>query len=203
MTSERIRDKLANIVGQADRMTHIIEHIRMFSREAGKPERSPVKVNDVMRSAMDILSAQFQGKGLELTDELSDHLPDVLVNPFSLEEVILNLLTNARDAVEERLKKTSDTHLNRITLRTLLDRKNGDPYVIIEVIDFGFGIPKDMLSRLFDPFFTTKEPDKGTGLGLSISKSIIEQFEGTIQIQSAAGKGTTVTIRLPALDTKE
>ena len=123
LTNEKIQDKLANIIGQADRMTHIIEHVRMFSRESGKPERSPVQVNDVMRSSMDILDAQFQNKGLELADELSDKLPDVFVNPFSLEEVILNLLTNARDAVEERLKKTSGIHLNRIIVRTPIGPK--------------------------------------------------------------------------------
>ena len=99
---EKIRQRIFKIVEQADRMVHIIEHVRMFAREAGKPELSPLQVNEVVRSAMDMLGAQFRSHGVDLDCELAEDLPLVVANPFSLEEVILNLLNNARDAVGGR-----------------------------------------------------------------------------------------------------
>ena len=116
----------------------------------------------------------------------------------SLEEVILNLMINARDAVEEQLKMGSNPTPPRVLLRTFVDRNDPEQRVKVEVIDSGVGIPQNLLTKVFDPFFTTKGPDKGTGLGLAISKSIIESFGGSICIQSAPGQGTTVVVFLPA-----
>ena len=196
LTQEKLKERLTTIVEQADRMSHIIDHVRMFAREAGKPELQSVQVNEVVRAAMSMLSAQFKSRGLELECELAEDLPDVLANPFSLEEVILNLIINARDAVEERLEMNSSTAPSRVLLRTFLEKEK-EERLKIEVIDWGIGIPEDILPNVFDPFFTTKEPNQGTGLGLSISQSIIEQFSGTMDIQSKLGHGTTVTISLP------
>ena len=161
-------------------------------------ELHPVEVDVVVRAATGMLGAQFLSRGLELECEFAEALPLVSANPFSLEEVVINLMLNARDAVEERLETGSDSARPRVLLRTLLDREGPLEQVKIEVIDSGVGIPPDILPKVFDPFFTTKEPDKGTGLGLSISKSIVERFGGTIRIQSMPGRGTTVTISLPA-----
>ena len=197
LAAEKLRDRLTLIVEQADRMSHIIEHVRMFAREAGKPEMHPVQVNDVVRSAMDMLGAQFRSRGLELECKLTETLPLVSANHFSLEEVIINLVINARDAVEERLKDGDLSSPPRVLLRTLLEPEGTEQHVKIEVIDWGVGIPQDLLAKVFEPFFTTKGPNSGTGLGLSISKSIIEQFSSTIHIQSTLGQGTTVIISLP------
>ena len=197
LTEEKLRERLTLIVEQVDRMSHIIEHVRLFAREAGKPELNLVQVNDVVSSAMGLLNVQFRSRGLELECELTEKLPPVLANPFSLEEVVLNLIINARDAMEERSQKSSSSIPPRILLRTFLEGKGQEGHVKIEVIDWGVGIPPEILAKVFDPFFTTKGPDRGTGLGLSISKSIVEQFGGTIQMQSTPGQGTTVTISLP------
>lgn len=197
LTEEKLRERLTLIVEQADRMSHIIEHIRMFAREAGKPELYPVQVNDVVKSAMDMLGAQFRSRGLKLECDLTEELPRISANPFSLEEVVINLIVNARDAVEERMEAGSTSAPPQVLLHTLLEQESQEQLVKIEVIDWGVGIPQDILSKVFDPFFTTKEPDRGTGLGLSISKSIVEQFGGTIQIQSKSGQGTTVILSLP------
>ncbi len=197
LTEEKLRDRLTRVVEQADRMVHIIEHVRMFAREAGKPNPVPVQANDVVRSGMEMLGAQFRSHGLELASELSEGLPLVSANPFSLEEVILNLLNNARDAIEGKTKDDTDISKGQVMIRTGLNGGEGtDQQVRIEVIDTGSGIPKDVLAKVFDPFFTTKDPDKGTGLGLAISKSIVEDFGGTIQIESTPGEGTNVSIYL-------
>jgi PAS domain S-box-containing protein len=197
LTEEKIRDRADTIIEQADRMVHIIEHIRIFARESGKPERRPVKVNDVVRAGMDLLGTQFRSRGIQLERELMESLPVISANPFSLEEVVINLLINARDAVEEQMNAGSVSMPPRVLLRTLLDHTDESKYVKIEVIDSGAGVPEEIIERVFDPFFTTKGPDRGTGLGLSISRSIVEGFGGAIYINSMPGSGTTVTISLP------
>ena len=194
LTPQRLTDRLQQIVEQSDRMVHIIEHIRMFAREAGKPERSDVDVNDVVKSAMEMLGVQFRSHGLQLSCELSQGLPVVSANPFSLEEVLLNLLNNARDAVEEGSGVSGSSE---ICVRTSAIGANGDGAVKIEVVDSGQGIADDVLAQVFDPFFTTKEPDKGTGLGLAISRTIVEELGGSLTLESETGTGTRAVISLP------
>ncbi|MBI4553341.1 MAG: sigma 54-interacting transcriptional regulator, partial [Candidatus Latescibacteria bacterium] len=198
LTQDKIREKLRLIVEQADRMTHIIQHVRMFAREADKFERQPVQVNDVVRAAIDMLDVQSRSRGIELACDLADGLPVVSANPFSLEEVVLNNLVTARDATEERLHADAMADSPRVLVRTRVEGDGPAHHVQVDVIDQGVGIPESILPRVFDPFFTTKGPDRGTGLGLAISRSIIEQFGGTISIQSTPGQGTTVTVSLPA-----
>jgi histidine kinase len=197
MDARAIREKVATIVEQADRMSHIIEHVRIFAREAGKPEIRPVHVNDVVESSINLLGAQFSSHGLTLEKSLAIDLPPVLANPFTLEEVVLNLLLNARDAVEERLQSEPDMQSPRVFLRTQTFVENGRSMVHIEVCDNGVGIPQEIQGKIFDPFFTTKAPDKGTGLGLSISKAILEEFGGTLTITFTPEEGTTAVITLP------
>ncbi len=196
-TEDKLKEKLALIIEQADRMSHIIEHVRLFAREAGTPEMHRVQVNEVVRSAMDLLRVQLQSHGILLESELCQDENTILANPFSLEEVILNLMINACDAVEEKLSASSDSMAARILLRTSIEPTATQKLVKIQVIDNGIGIQDDLLPHVFDPFFTSKGPDKGTGLGLSICKSIIEQFRGTIDIHSVFKQGATVTITLP------
>ncbi len=196
LSDDKIRDRLTRIVEQADRMVHIIEHVRMFAREAGKPQLESVQINDVVKSGIDMIGTQFKSHGVTLDSELAEGLPLVSANPFSLEEVVLNLLNNARDAVEERFQ--DNLSAARVLLRTSMEENGKASHVVIEVMDNGVGIPQDIISKVFDPFFTTKDPDKGTGLGLSVSKTIVEQFGGAIRVQSPPECGTMVTISLPA-----
>lgn len=198
---DRRREKLNLVVEQADRMAHIIEQVRIFARESDRREVQLVQVNDVVRSAIDMMGAQLRSHGIAIELDLADAQPRVSANAFSLEEVLLNLLSNARDAIDECLPTNADVSTPpRILLRTSADGDAGAKRVRIEVIDDGTGIPASDLQKVFDPFFTTKAATKGTGLGLSISKSIVEQFGGTIHVDSTLGQGTTVTVSLPAED---
>ncbi len=183
------------IIEQADRMVHIINHIRLFAREAGNIEKSVEDLNEVVRSAIGLLKTQFNAHGLVLKVDLSTDPLLALINPFSVEEVVLNLLSNARDAVEEK-KNMNPDYSPFIEVTTQYINKNND-IASIEIKDNGIGIPEDISSRIFDPFFTTKEPDKGTGLGLSISKSIVEEFGGFILLDSKENEGTVFTICFP------
>jgi|GEM_PF-2042222 len=201
MLEEKVRVKLEMIIKQADRMAHIIEHVRLFSREAGRPEVRLVGVNDVVGSAVGLLGEQLRSRGIRLECRLGEELPFVLANPFSLEEVLLNLMINARDALEERREGSPGADCSLVTLRTFVEGEGARRRVTIEVSDEGIGIPEDVLPRAFDAFFTTKSPEKGTGLGLSISRSIIQQFGGEIHIETRHPvSGTAVGICLPAAE---
>jgi two-component system, cell cycle sensor histidine kinase and response regulator CckA len=198
ITQEKLREKLALIVDQADRMSHIIEHVRTFAREADKPEMRSVRINDMVRGAVSMLGTQLKAQGIVLECELADNLTLISANPFSLEEVVLNLITNARDAVLEKMKAGVPIPHPFVVLRTFEESQNDTHRVIIQLVDKGVGIPDELIGRVFEPFFTTKGPDRGTGLGLPVCKRIVEQFGGTMSIHSEAGRGTTVTVAFPA-----
>ena len=168
----------------------------MFARGAGKAERGSVQINEVVRSAVSMLESQFRSNGIRLVCELTENLLTVEANAFSLEEVVLNLMSNARDAMMDGNGQLAEDSILR--LRTgATDGQS--PLVTVEVEDSGKGIDMDILEKVFDPFFTTKDPDKGTGLGLTVCKSILEEFGGQIDIQSQPGRGTTVSISLPPM----
>jgi len=194
---EKISEKVKLIVDQADRMEHIIQHVRTFAREAGRPEVQLVHINDVVKSSLELLEAELRNHEIEVECRPAEDLPQVVANPFSLEEVMLNLLTNARDAIEARTGEDRPAPPH-IRVRTFAVKKGKQRLVSILLEDCGVGIPSEILTKVFDPFFTTKGPDKGTGLGLAISRSIVGQFGGHIEIQSTAGHGTSVTVSLPA-----
>ena len=185
MTDKEFQDHLHFIIDQADRMNHTIDHVRIFAREAGKPEHYPVDVQDVIVATTKLLLSQFQSRGLDLNIKTEPHLPQVMANPFSLEEVLINLLINARDATEDLRLNATDHPLPPICISTYT--KHIHKTICIDICDQGVGIPENIADQIFDPFFTTKSPDKGTGLGLAISKSIIEEFGGELQLKSNPG----------------
>ncbi|MBT6628593.1 MAG: PAS domain-containing sensor histidine kinase, partial [Gemmatimonadetes bacterium] len=136
--------------------------------------------------------AQFKAHGLDLAIESAGNLPPVLANAFSLEEVVINLLSNSRDAVESR--SAADGRQGRVVVRT---SSPDSTQVCIEVEDNGSGIPESIIAKVFDPFFTTKDPDKGTGLGLAISRTIVEESDGQLILESTPDQGTRATVVLP------
>ncbi len=197
-SEENIKEKIEMIIGQADRMTHVIDHARTFARGADTSELLHVQVNEVIKAGISLIGTQLRSRGIILKLDMSDYLPNVYANPFSLEEVILNLVNNARDALIENSAKGIQKEPPHIIICTRIYKKAKKSFVKIQVTDKGAGIPKQILPRVFEPFFTTKDPEKGTGLGLAISKSIIERFNGKIDVKSMQDSGTTVTISLPA-----
>lgn len=200
-SEEQTSEKLQRILEQADRMSHVIEHVRIFARDAGKPETRPIDVNEVVESALELLEVQLRAHVIDVRRELDPVLPPVMANPFSLEEVVLNCLTNARDAIEERREEgNAPDSPQRITLRTRREEHDGGEKVVLEVRDTGCGVPVDRRERIFDPFFTTKGPDRGTGLGLSISRSIVEDLGGEIRLRCTDDGETEVTISLLAAE---
>lgn len=175
-------------MAQVLKASTIINHLRAFGRMAPM-EREPVAVNEVLKSAVDLMQEQLRLRTIELTASWSPANPVVLGNRIQLEQVFLNLLTNARDAVEASPKKS-----------IVLSSAVHEDMVEIVFQDSGTGISVEHQGRIFDPFFTTKAVGEGTGLGLSISYGIIKEHQGQISVQSRSSEGATFTIHLPLLN---
>jgi len=142
-----------------------------------------------------MVAEQMNHKGISLDFNSPSDLPKLKGNTHRLEQVMLNLLINAKDALEEKKKKLGKSFKKRIEI---LVKKNNHQ-VIIEVKDNGIGIPPGNIDKILLPFYTTKPPGHGTGLGLSISYGIIKELNGELEIQSEVLKGTSIRIIIPII----
>jgi C4-dicarboxylate-specific signal transduction histidine kinase len=186
---ERISSELDNAMHQVRKASEIISHLRTFGR-AAPVSREPVLINDVIMRALSLMQEQFRLRQIDLNLKLCEDNPLVLGNAIQLEQVLINLLTNARDAV-------SLSALRLISIECVVEA----PFVELVISDTGAGIPEGLEKRIFDPFFTTKEVGKGTGLGLSITYGIIKEHHGTIIVaKTPPGAGATFVIQLPMSD---
>ncbi len=169
-------------------MAKIVRDFSSFSRES-KGKLTKLNLNEAINDTLNFSISRIKQKGIQLIKEYEDNLPSVYVEKTELQQVILNMITNALDAMTEG---------GTLNIKTSSrDNKN----IIMEFIDNGSGIEKDKLDKIFDPFYTTKRPGKGTGLGLSVSYKIIEKHEGKISAESEPGQGTKFKISLPAAKT--
>jgi histidine kinase len=184
------------IDGHVDRATKIINHMREFGRKSDK-RLDPISINEVLNRTSEIFSQQLKARGVDIVWELADKLPRVRADVNRLEQVFINLLINARDAIEE--KTLAHPHLKGEKKIYITSRRR-DGMVQVEVRDTGKGIPKSLIAKVFEPFFTTKEVGKGTGLGLSISYQIVKDFGGTIRALSREGDGASFIISFPAVE---
>jgi GAF domain-containing protein len=175
------------MVSQGDRMAKIVKNLLLFARQRA-PERGPVDVNEVIEQALSLRQHQLQLAGIAVERELEAELPCIAGDAQQLQQVILNLVLNAEQAILEGQRGS------RIVLRTR--RRPDGRAVVAQVIDDGPGILPAALPRVFEPFFTTKEVGTGTGLGLSVSYGIVEEHGGRLSAESAPG-ATVFTIELP------
>jgi C4-dicarboxylate-specific signal transduction histidine kinase len=183
--TEHFVSDLEKAMEQVRKATDIISHLRTFGR-AAPVSIEQVDVDDVIERSLLLVHEQLRLRGIEVELELCPDELLVLANPIQLEQVFINLLTNARDALEESRRKV---------IRIASARE--DQLILIAFSDTGPGIPQDIQQRIFDPFFTTKEVGAGTGLGLSITYSILKEYGGDITVSSKKGKGATFLIELP------
>ena len=182
---EYLIDKLERIEEQTSRAAAIIDHMRMFGREATE-DPEPIDPRSVVMNALDLMGEQLRLEGISVVTQLAEDCPSVLGHAIQMEQVVLNLLTNARDAMSERDGES------KITLRVFSDHKG--VHIISE--DTGGGIAEEALPRIFEPFYTTKEMGKGTGLGLSVGYGIVRDMDGTIRAENI-GDGARFSITLP------
>ncbi|MBX9634141.1 MAG: PAS-domain containing protein, partial [Magnetospirillum sp.] len=185
-------EKLKRIMEQVDRARAITDHMRTFGRKA--PDQvEPLDLKTVVNSALGFIGEQMTQRRIAVNLEALE-IGKVKGNPIQLEQVVMNLLTNARDAIESKAQQVGAQHPRQINLRIGSDPTNGQAF--LSVADTGGGIDPKVIERIFDPFFTTKEVGKGTGLGLSISYGIINNMGGTIRAENS-DQGAVFTITLP------
>jgi two-component system, NtrC family, sensor kinase len=185
--SPKDRDHLRVVHEQAERAGNIVRNLLTFARKA-PAERIRVDLNDVVQRTIVLMSYDLKLKDITIEKSLGGGIPDVLGDRHALQQVILNLLTNAAQAVAENPPERRRV----IRVVTWFDDR-----VRVRITDTGPGIPDDVVPHLFTPFFTTKEPGQGTGLGLSITYSIIESHGGQINLERPADGGAVFTIDLP------
>ena len=184
--SVKIASHLVEIFGEIERASKIISHLKTFSRQELPGSHSAIDMNWLIDESLVLLSSTLQLQGIELTTELAKELPEVWCDYIQIEQVLTNLLTNARDAVH---------HSDEKKIRVRSYRQNES--VCVDVIDTGCGIAKVHIDKIFDPFFTTKPVGAGTGLGMSISYGIVREHNGALSVNSTEGQGSTFTLSLP------
>jgi PAS domain S-box-containing protein len=177
-----------------DRIGKIVDHLREFSRQT-KPEFEEVDINQPVENALLITGQQLLDHGISIVRRLAEDAPKVSGDPNQLEQVFLNLISNARDALDD-----SPNPKKELTITSGLVREDGASSVEVRVKDTGVGIPSDKLNKIFEPFFSTKPVGKGTGLGLSLCFGIIDAHKGRIEIESRQGEGTEVRVIIPVLE---
>ena len=182
---QHILRELHSAMQQVHKATEIISHLRTFGR-AASVSREPIVIRQVIQRAFSLMQEQLRLRQIEVRLQFPEEHVVVMGNAIQLEQVFLNLLTNARDAMGNATRK-----LITITCTAQADM------VEISFRDTGPGISAGLEQRIFDPFFTTKEVGAGTGLGLSITYGIIKEHQGTIMVENHPGEGATFLIQLP------
>jgi len=199
--SQKIKEEILKTMAEeidshVDRASRIISHLREFGRKS-EVRKGRVDVNEALVKALDMFSQQLKLRNIEVVKNLDPKLPAVLADANRLEQIFVNLLINARDAIEEKWEKeASAEEPKRIYLKTSIQEGK----VTIAVMDNGSGIPDHVRDRIFEPFFTTKTVGKGTGLGLSISYGIVQDYNGTITVSSRENEGSEFVIQFPLLN---
>jgi signal transduction histidine kinase len=186
--SETIRQGLDTILHEAERAARIVRHLLTFARKR-HTTRTMVDVNQVVRDTLSLRQHEQQAANITIVDALAAGIPQVFADPHQLQQVILNLIINAEQAMVS-------AH-GRGTLVARSWHELERDMVLLELADDGPGVPEDVLPRIFDPFFTTKEVGKGTGLGLTVVYAIMQEHGGRISVQSPPGSGAAFRLELP------
>jgi PAS domain S-box-containing protein len=181
--ASREADQLAKMRAACEHMTAILADLTAFARPASE-DRTTLDLRQVVQTTLGFSAVPLRHQDLRVTTHFAAPLPPIYGNKSQLQQVLLNLLHNASDALQGA---------GEIVIRVAA----APPDVLVQVCDTGVGMPPEHLARIFEPFFTTKLPGQGTGLGLAVTLGIIEAHAGTISVESTPGVGTTVTVRLP------
>jgi len=183
---KEISESVHRIEHHVERAKNVTHRMLGFARRM-EPVMQAVDLNKLLAETVQFLKTEALLRNIDIRQDFAENLPPTDSDPTQLQQVFLNLIDNAIDAVGKN---------GRIVLSTSLNEDANE--LCVSVADTGCGIPADKLDKIFDPFFTTKKPGEGTGLGLSISFGIIEKLGGRVTVNSAVGEGTTFTVYVPA-----
>lgn len=183
------------ILHEGERITNIVQNLLTFAR-ADKPDFGPCHIPDIINVSLAFMDAYLAMNGIRVLTSYESFLPAIRAKYNQLEQVFINMILNARDALNQKYPQANGNKLIQIEAKKI--HKKGAPCLRILFTDNGIGIKKEDLSKIFDPFFTTKRDYRGTGLGLSVSYGIITDHKGSIEVESMEGQYTTFIIDLPA-----
>ena len=181
------RTAAETIYSEARRASRIVQNLLTFARQH-KAEKIPTAINQVLDDTLELRGYELRVRGIDVRREYDESIPETMADAHQLQQVFLNLITNAEQAMEQR-----DGHHHRLTVRT----RRGSDAIRIEIEDTGAGIPANLIERIFNPFFTTKPTGSGTGLGLSISLGIVREHEGRIWAENPPQTGARFVVELP------
>ncbi len=185
-----LAEQVEKIAQAAERCARIVKNFLALARQR-PPERAEVRLNQITQEAVELLAYPLRVDNVEVQLDLAEDLPVLWADRHQLSQVVVNLVTNAHQAMRETPPP------RRLTLATRYDSEQG--WVSLEAADTGPGIPPELQRRIFEPFFTTKPSGQGTGLGLSLCQGIIEGHRGAIRVESAPGQGAMFRIELPVV----
>lgn len=186
-------ESLQDVINCGLRCKRIIQNLLTFSRQDQVP-MTDIDLNEQVRQVLGLIRYQINRNQVQVIDRLDPDLPQVTANGPQIQQVLTNLLINARDALNDSIKQKK-----LITVSSFLHQNAGKTWAVISVRDNGIGIDQENLKKIFTPFFTSKDATKGTGLGLSVSLGIAESHTGTIEVESKFGKGSTFSFLLPVV----
>ncbi|WP_162176272.1 sensor histidine kinase [Candidatus Magnetobacterium casense] len=203
--TDELQTDLTDIVEQVDKMAAIIDHMRIFTRRTEAMNTELIDINIVVEGPFKLLGQQLKLNGIDVIKNMAPDLPRINGDIIRLEQVFINLINNAKNAlknVPETNPATDKTLKVSTYLTTNSDLPSCPNAIVVEVEDNGSGIPESIRDKIFQPFFTTNDPGKGTGLGLSVSKKIVDEHGGTISVQSDADRATIFRVVLPIGENK-
>ena len=188
----QVHRDIAQIDLQATRAARIVQSLLLLAHER-QPERERLALNELVRRTLALQEHQLSKDQITVILDLAPQLPDLFADAHQLQQVFLNLITNARYAI------SASGRPGTITLRTVVSSEpDGTPTVQVEIHDTGIGIPEEIMGKIFDPFFTTKPVGRGTGLGLAICFGIIQKHGGRIWAERRPNSTTCLLVTLPA-----
>ncbi|MEI6062257.1 MAG: PAS domain S-box protein, partial [Bacteroidota bacterium] len=196
---EFLKNKSDKIFDNIIRIRNIIDHVRTFSRSHDDYVLTAFDINTSIENATSMILEQFKHMGIKLLLQLDKNIPPLFGNTFKFEQVIVNLLVNAKDAVMEKKSKQEDDFEMSVTISSFQEGQ----FLVAEIADNGIGIPHDDINNIMLPFYTTKEEGKGTGLGLSICYQIVKEMGGTIEIASDRVHGTKIKLLMDLQNIKK
>lgn len=190
---EEYKQAIRDIEDHVERARKVVHSMLGYARKM-EPILEDVDVNETLNQTIDLLENYARINNIDIETDLASDLPIIANDQAQLQQIFLNLISNAIDAISKDKDVIKETGS-----RGLIEIESGqtDSHIVVTISDNGPGIPKDQQKRVFDPFFTTKEAGKGTGLGLWIIYGIIEKMGGTVSLKSQEGEGTTFTVRIP------
>ena len=193
---DRVHDIASRLIREGDRIARIVEGLLSFARRRYE-DKTIISIDEILSDSMALTAAQLRKDNITVSTNLPEDLPNIKAQAHEIEQVFVNIISNARHALNEKFAASHENKTLEVAAESITT--NGKPIVRVSFKDYGSGIPAAIIDKVMNPFFSTKSEGKRTGLGLSISHGIIEEHGGRLEIESEEGRYTKVVMELPAI----